>query len=281
MNAGEVSIVAQEAAQLPIHAVAPPISDQTDTSQYMYLPPNISPHNRPTRPEPPVFMSTPAQLQQQPVQQPLLNPVDVHRVASLLKSMLHDELAAIIEETTAPLKHELNILRNENNMLQCEVSKLQVRVDDVEQYSRRLCVRVSNFTETHGENTDQLILNVAKDGEANISLEGIDRSHRVGPNNDGKPRDIIVKFRSYPARSAFLKCKKKLREKKTNIYINEDLTKSRNNLAYECRKLKKDSSCCISDTWVCDGKIFIKTTRDTTSTRIYSLSDLDKYRAST
>ena len=72
-------------------------------------------------------------------------------------------------------------------------------------------------------------------------------------------RDIIVKFTNYRAKTDFIKGKKQLKEKKENIYINEDLTKYRSDLAYEARLLKKDSTSNVMSTWTFNGSIYIQT----------------------
>ena len=60
------------------------------------------------------------------------------------------------------------------------------------------------------------------------------------------------------------------------IYIVDDLTKMRGNLAYESRKTKRNGE--IAETWVIDTKIMIKTNHSRIS-QIFSLSDLrDKIR---
>jgi hypothetical protein len=43
---------------------------------------------------------------------------------------------------------------------------------------------------------------------------------------------------------------------KARPYINEDLTKIRNGIAYRARQLKKLKL--VTDTWTIDGKIFVK-----------------------
>ena len=48
--------------------------------------------------------------------------------------------------------------------------------------------------------------------------------------------------------------------KGTNIFINEDLTKTRATLAWKSRILKREKK--IRDTWTRDGMIFIKNNQD-------------------
>ena len=58
-------------------------------------------------------------------------------------------------------------------------------------------------------------------------------------------------------RHTFNKGRKHLRESKSNIFLNEDLTKLRKKLAYECRSLKMNNNSNVIQTWSLDGKIFV------------------------
>lgn len=115
-----------------------------------------------------------------------------------------------------------------------------------------------------------------------LDLRDIDRSHRVGRVNrdsdaevNPRPREIIVKLKSHGARLSFLRGRKTLRENREKIFINEDLTKTRKNLAYECRKLKRDRK--ILNTWVYDGNVFV-TDRGGSKVKVTQNSELEIYR---
>ena len=101
------------------------------------------------------------------------------------------------------------------------------------------------------------------------------------PTNTGqsqiKHRNIIVKFKFYDAKSRFMKGRKTLRENKSSVFINEQLTPYRSKLAFECRKLKKDKRSNIVDTWSYDGNIFVKTSTKGNAIRIYELDDLRQF----
>ena len=75
------------------------------------------------------------------------------------------------------------------------------------------------------------------------------------PQGMTKPREIIVKFRSHGGQLQLLKGRAYLREKKLNIYVNEDLSKARKSLSHACRKLKKDTNSNIVNTWVYNSSI--------------------------
>jgi hypothetical protein len=92
--------------------------------------------------------------------------------------------------------------------LQTDVKSLNSRVDEMEQYSRRNCLKFSGICEEGPkENTDEMVLNIVNrlvlsDHEQKIGLESIDRTHRVGrQRKDGKRKDIVVKFCSYRIRA--------------------------------------------------------------------------------
>ena len=62
-----------------------------------------------------------------------------------------------------------------------QIHMLQNKSDDSEQYSRRNCVRIFGFPESKGENTDDIVLKLAKEKLGiNIDVSDIDRSHRTG-----------------------------------------------------------------------------------------------------
>lgn len=83
---------------------------------------------------------------------------------------------------------------------------------------------------------------------------------------NGLPPQIILKFTSYAARRKVMKARKSLKDLKDRpcrIYINEDLTRKRAQIATAARSAKDAKK--ILDTWVFDGKIFLKLMDETVS----------------
>lgn len=202
-------------------------------------------------------------------------------VADIIQTALNDRMVAI---------------ETENKRLQGQVTDLTTRLqtltqtsdqkyDNVEQYSRRNSLRISGVEESPGESTDDIILDLAKQCNVNITLQEIDRSHRLQPrrstagaNSSSRPRDIIVKFISYRSRSAFFRGKSVLKSSETrrNIFINEDLTKYRAEILRSARNLVKNKNSNVVNAWSSDGRIYIKAA-DGTRRHISSSSDLAKY----
>ena len=85
----------------------------------------------------------------------------------------------------------------------------------------------------------------------NVDVSDIDRSHRVGRKETGKPRPNIVKFVSYRERSELFQSKELL--KGCGFIIREDLTKQSLYLLNECI-LKYG----LPNVWTLDGVINVK-----------------------
>ena len=123
------------------------------------------------------------------------------------------------------------------NELMNIVQKQENRIIEMEQYSRRDSVRITNnWPESDKEDTDELVVQLCEAVGSENKPEDISRSHRVGkPVNDGKPRPVLVKFTSYRARQKLFVKRSKLKGAKgvnANVYINADLCKACADLAY-------------------------------------------------
>lgn len=176
-------------------------------------------------------------------------------------------LSSLASVLTALVAKQLEDSMNFNNNLvtslekklaerDCEIlflkSQLEERTDQLEMYSRRNCLRIFGVKETESEDTDKLVIeNVAKKISVNLTLQDIDRSHRVGRQITGKNRPIIVKFVSYRKRNEMFRSKRLL--KHTGITIREDLTKSR--LVLLQAAIEKFG---LRNVWTEDGNIVIK-----------------------
>ncbi len=113
------------------------------------------------------------------------------------------------------------------------IAKTIVKLDNLEQTNRRNNLRIEGIPEMKGENTDQIVCRLASEFlGVEIGERDIDCSHRVGKPNAEKPRTIIVRFTTYNVRKQIFKNRIKLKHiKDRQIYVNEDLTKSRFHLS--------------------------------------------------
>ena len=185
------------------------------------------------------------------------------------------------DDLIARNKQEITQLRSENTELRNEL-------DDLQQYSRRNAIRISGIPEPANEKPQdvQKVVKklIADDMKVDINDFDFCRMHRVGKakpvsaqHPEGLPRQIIVKFTRYSARRKVMKARKTLKDltdRPHRIYVNEDLTRKRAQLARLARTAKNNKK--IKDTWVFDGKIFIKLQDDsvnvvTTETKLREL----------
>jgi hypothetical protein len=163
-----------------------------------------------------------------------------------------------INNATSPLYAEIQQLKQENFNLKKsigEIPKINSKLDDLEQHSRKSCVRISGVPESVGENTADIVCDIAKKLNVNLVSNDISVSHRL-PSAKGH-KQIIARFTHAQKRSELLKATKnipKIPDLK-GIGISQDLTKNRSKIAYLARQAVKQKQ--IKSTSVRDGKIFI------------------------
>lgn len=157
------------------------------------------------------------------------------------------ELHKALESNTAAVR-DLKIALEERDRT---ISTMQNKIDDLEQYQRRQCLRIFGVEEKTNEDTDYVAIDVAQKIGVQLNVCDIDRSHRIGRRDTGRPRPIIVKFISYRKRSEVFRSKKNL--KGTGITIREDLTRNRHNLLRDA--ITKFG---VTNVWTQDGVIIAK-----------------------
>lgn len=113
-----------------------------------------------------------------------------------------------------------------------KIDQLERKCDDMEQYQRRLCLRI-NGVECEDDETAEDCLEkvksiIKKDLEVNIPETAFDRAHRIGnihqDSTSGKKyKPIIVKFTTWRQRTMVFRARKKTRK----VRVSMDLTKKR------------------------------------------------------
>ena len=222
------------------------------------------------------------------LQMEFLNLKDTH-------NKLQTELTSF-REINVQLQKEVSELRNivekkDSRIadLEQKINNLEMKADEQEQYSRRNSLRMSEVEEDENENVNQKVLDILNsklDLESPVSIDNIDRIHRVVKRYPNKNRSILIKFATYEARRNIYLNRRKLYSSsltedaaknttpaEPKIYLNEDLTKLRSTLLWQARSLKKQNL--ISGCWSSDGTILIKDSNNRI-TPIKSLRDLNR-----
>lgn len=178
------------------------------------------------------------------------------------------EVEQIIDSQSTKMKD----LQTKIDFLQNACNRMVKENNDLEQYSRRNCLRIFGIPETENESTDDEVIKFAKSRlDVQIDPSEIDRSHRIGKPGSPSPRHIIVKFLSYSVRQRVIKNRRRL--KGTGIVVKEDLTKYNQSLLQEAKKLAK-----VKSAWSHDGKILalVDVNGIERKQKISDLSDLER-----
>lgn len=186
--------------------------------------------------------------------------VDVLRIQ--VNIVVQDAVDKVVNDFMQRSNERISALEKSNDILLVENAKVKARIEHLEQYSRRNCIRIFGIQEKHNENLDEEVLKLFNNYlKQNIQLANIDRVHRIGKrstqmsassdSSSSRPRPVIVKFVSYRNRRAVWQDKKKL--KGTGIVIREDLAPTR--LELWKKAVEKYN---YRNVWTSDGTIFIK-----------------------
>ena len=115
--------------------------------------------------------------------------------------------------------------------LQARITTLEFEKDDLEQYGRRVCVRIDDVLVESEETANSIYEKVGecfREACPDIPVSCIDLSHRIGSEykpyrNKKKCCSIIVRFMSFRHQAMFYRNRKRLKD----VSIKLDLTKRR------------------------------------------------------
>ncbi|KAK6175890.1 hypothetical protein SNE40_014267 [Patella caerulea] len=120
-----------------------------------------------------------------------------------IKELLQDN----IKEFIKPLKEEIE---DSKGQLLCCTLDLEQKIindkDELEQYSRRNCVRINGIGENADENVEDVALEIFKSACPSFGHDHIENCHRVGRKRiqyntevetENGPRQIILRLSSY------------------------------------------------------------------------------------
>jgi len=164
-----------------------------------------------------------------------------------LKKELEMAMSAKFSATITALQKTIDDLSEENLKMRDKLIQNDIRLDDLEQYGRRMAVRVEGIPwvehETNADLQNTLVEEFAKVG-VEIKKRDIVRLHRSSrPKefNGSVTKQCIIKFANWRAREKFAGFNKKAREhekknKKNKVCrVNNDLTKRRLTLLSDAR----------------------------------------------
>ena len=138
-----------------------------------------------------------------------------------------------LDSTVALLQEHVKELKLSNG-------RLLSKVNDIEQYGRRLCLRIEDIPVVE-EETAEVVLDKVRSliNEAQIEIPDsvIDRAHRIGPvrkdSDNNKTPSIIVRFSTFRHRTRLYRARKTLKSARVRL----DLTKIRYKLLGDARMM--------------------------------------------
>ena len=199
---------------------------------------------------------------------------------------LKAEYDKVIEVNTLR-KEEISNLKSQAAALKTQEIKDSIKVDELEQYGRRQNLEIVGISEKEDENTNAIVLEVAKMLDVDIMSSHISTSHRLpkkkasSRNNSGSS-PIIVRFTSRDIRNQIYANRKKARfvdlknfsvSDTKNIFVNENLTPTRKQLFWKTKQEVKNSS--WKYIWTHNGNVFVKKDNNASITAIKNELDLN------
>ena len=152
----------------------------------------------------------------------------------------------------------------------------------MEQYYRRNNIEITGIPDNIGDkNLERSVIEVFKGADNQISHNDIEVCHHIGTSKSNSKKTIVrLVNRTY--------CKQILYNRKTfknfdgsgigmpntKIFVNENLTNSNHQLAFNCRKLKKEKF--ISKTYSSNGIIYFVQIHGNKPIKVFHQSKVDE-----
>ena len=146
----------------------------------------------------------------------------------LLDLKAKDDHIKSLESRIEKLESQVETFEGTDSCLRKTINLLERKCDDNEQYSRRMSLRITKIPSVKDENSEKCkeiaVSTLNKIPGVNITKSDIVRAHRTGKIvAQNKPRQMLVKFKSWEVRTDVYKKRKDLRSNQ----IFSDLTKRR------------------------------------------------------
>ena len=189
---------------------------------------------------------------------------DFSEEGRLIVEIIERKFDTIVPKLTEELKNrdcEVNDLRSEVNQLTIKLGRMEEKINNVDAYERRDTIILSGSdvpSETQGEIVSDIVCGMVRDNlKLGMDVTDISTAHRLGPKpkfQGPDPRKIIVMLcrreRKYDLISA---CKQ---TKPPNLFINENLTPTRNNILFSLICVKKKFPSIVAACSSHDGKVY-------------------------
>ena len=115
---------------------------------------------------------------------PSLSDQDIIKRAGVIKQLLSEEINHIVslkvDSATQSLKTEITQVQNRCDQLEREISDIKLKNDEMEQCSRRMCLRIAGIKEGDKEFVPLKVIDFESNLQIDITVNDIDPAHGVG-----------------------------------------------------------------------------------------------------
>ena len=207
-------------------------------------------------------------------------PSRVNLLASGFEEMNNNFTEILLQNKN--LKKDIKNLTVENKYIQNSLYLLELRLNEISQYSRRENVEFHNIPDSIPQiNLEKYIIDILH--SVNVFIESYDIAavHRIGKKIDGKCRKVIVRFINRKNASHCIKNSKQLKKSQNTKYkkffITENLCPEYRKMFNKLYRLKKLGK--INNVWTSYGTIYLKITDDENehAVIIQHFEDIDYY----
>ncbi|XP_075559371.1 uncharacterized protein LOC142590857 [Dermacentor variabilis] len=199
----------------------------------------------------------------------------------------YDEVLSKIKQQDADMSAlGKRVEKLEARVTEQENQELRQQVNELEQYSRRQNLEIVGLPYHDNENLLEKLNVLATDVELPpLSEADVEAVHRLPSRsiNDievgdsaKKVASVLVRFVSRSTRDAWLAKKGQLKETKSKIFFNENLTAQNKALFWKMKKMAKEKEYVFA--WLKNGKMFVRRGPRSRAIRIRTTNDLDKIR---
>ena len=143
-------------------------------------------------------------------------------IENTIRSAVTTAIGAIVPEIEKSVRAE----NDQIGQLKAQVQSQAFAHDRLEQYSRRENIRFHGVPEKANENTDDVVISIARDMVVRIESNDISVGRRLPKTKSMRERPIIVKFTRRKTKSEMMQNQRKLCDidQYRKVYVKYDLT---------------------------------------------------------
>ncbi len=164
-----------------------------------------------------------------------------------------------------------------NAKKQSDIDALLIKIDDFEQQKHEPCMQIVGLPENKDEKDDIKELSKIVEEKVEFKLKAGDilEMKRLGKKRELKRRSVIVKFKNKEIKQQIREERKKLIElgnPAKSLYLNDSLTKYRQQLLYSARQLVKQRR--LHSAWSQYGNILVRKSENGGAIQVKNSRDL-------